>query len=109
MQAIKDLQNNKDPGPDGSTPEFYKAFQNLLSDPLLKMLSYSFESGALPNTMMDANISLIKETNLQVTGLHIGQLLCWMWTENYLLKYWPEGLKVTFYYLIRPDWFHSRS
>lgn len=42
MQAIKDLQNNKAPGPDGLTPEFYKAFQNLLIDPLLKMLSYSF-------------------------------------------------------------------
>ena len=59
MQAIKDLENNKAPGPDGLTPVFYKAFQNLLTDPLLKMLSYSFKSGALPNTMMDANISSI--------------------------------------------------
>ena len=59
MQAIKDLQNNNAPGQDGLTTEFYKAFHNLLTDPLLKMLSYSFKSGALPTTMMDANISLI--------------------------------------------------
>ncbi len=33
--------------------------QGILVDPLLKILSYSFESGALPDTMLDANISLI--------------------------------------------------
>uniref|UniRef100_A0A3P8T5H6 Uncharacterized protein n=1 Tax=Amphiprion percula TaxID=161767 RepID=A0A3P8T5H6_AMPPE len=46
------------PGPDGLTPEFYKAFCDLLTGPLLNMLSYSFNSGALPHTMMEANISL---------------------------------------------------
>lgn len=59
IDAIRDLQNNKAPGPDGLTPEFYKAFQDLLVNPLLNMLSHSFESGTLPGTMMDANISLI--------------------------------------------------
>lgn len=53
------LQNNKAPGPDGLTPEFYKTFCDLLIGLLLNMLSYSFKSGVLPNTMMDANISLI--------------------------------------------------
>lgn len=58
-EAINTLQNNKAPGPDGLTPEFYKTFCDLLIGLLLNMLSYSFKSGVLPNTMMDANISLI--------------------------------------------------
>lgn len=58
-EAIYDLQNNKTPGPDGLNAECYEGFQGLLIDLLLKMLSYSFESGALPDTMMDTNISLI--------------------------------------------------
>lgn len=58
-EAINTLQNNKAPGPDGLTPEFYKTLCDLLISPLLNMLSYSFKSGVLPNTMMDANISLI--------------------------------------------------
>uniref|UniRef100_A0A3B4YV99 Reverse transcriptase domain-containing protein n=1 Tax=Stegastes partitus TaxID=144197 RepID=A0A3B4YV99_9TELE len=59
MEAISALKNNKAPGPDSLTPEFYKAFCDLLIDPLLDMLSYSFNSGGLPHTMMDANIFLI--------------------------------------------------
>ena len=58
-EAISALNNNKAPGPDGLTPEFYKTFFDLLIGPLINMLSYSFNSGALPHTMMDANISLI--------------------------------------------------
>ena len=30
-----------------------------------------------------------------MTVLPIAQLLCWMWTENYLQKYWPEGLNIS--------------
>lgn len=58
-EAINNLQNNKAPGPDGLTPEFYKAFQRMLINPLLNMLSYSFESGAFHDTMINADISLI--------------------------------------------------
>ncbi|KAF7655329.1 hypothetical protein LDENG_00057590 [Lucifuga dentata] len=58
--TINNLQNNKTPGPNGLTPEFFlKSFQNLLVDPLLKMLSHSFDSNNLPSTMMHANIPLI--------------------------------------------------
>lgn len=55
-EVINTLQNNKAPGPDGLTSEFYKTFCDLLSGPLFNMLSYSFNSGVLPNTMMDANL-----------------------------------------------------
>ena len=40
------------------TPKFYKAFCGLLINPMFHMLS-NFKLGPLPNTMMDANISLI--------------------------------------------------
>lgn len=69
IAAINELQNNKAPGPDGLTPEFFKSFRSLLVDPLLKMLSHSFNSGHLPNTMMDTNISLILKKGRPIRGL----------------------------------------
>lgn len=57
--AIDKLQSNKAPGPDGFSSEFYRKLKNTLINPLYKMLVHSFDQCTLPNTMMEANISLI--------------------------------------------------
>ena len=59
LNAINGLQSGKAPGPDGLSSEFYKEFQDLLADPLLNMLNYSFERGVLPVSLREAYISLI--------------------------------------------------
>lgn len=53
------LKDNKAPGPDGFTAEFYKKFQGIIIDLLYDMIQSTFESGSLPPSMMEANISLI--------------------------------------------------
>ena len=59
INAIKNLQSGKSPGPDGLTCEFYKEFSSLLLEPLLEMLNHSFTTTELPQTLREANISLI--------------------------------------------------
>ena len=39
--SLRHMKNNKSPGPDGLTVEFYKAFWNDLKDPLLKVYNNS--------------------------------------------------------------------
>ena len=68
ISAITEIQINKAPGADGLTSVFYKKFKDFLATPLLKMLSHSFNIGSLPETITDANISLIlKENKPQAT------------------------------------------
>lgn len=57
LKAIKTLQNREAPGPDGFSSEVYEEF--LFADPLLDMFNYSFLHNRLPQTLREANISLI--------------------------------------------------
>lgn len=59
ISAIGKLHNNKAPGPDGVTVEFYKEFKDCLMQPLLAALVQSFEDGALLSSATEACISLI--------------------------------------------------
>lgn len=59
LVALKSMPSGKAPGPDGFGCEFYKEFSNILLDPLLSMLNHSFENGILPQSLREANISLI--------------------------------------------------
>lgn len=59
LDAIKGLQSSKSPGPDGLCVEFYKEFQDLLVDPLLDMFNDALIKGSLPQSVREANISLI--------------------------------------------------
>uniref|UniRef100_A0A8K9V8C7 Reverse transcriptase domain-containing protein n=1 Tax=Oncorhynchus mykiss TaxID=8022 RepID=A0A8K9V8C7_ONCMY len=59
MFAIKNLQNGKAPGPDGFCSEFYKEFHGLILEPLRDMFNHSFSNDQLPQTLREANISLI--------------------------------------------------
>lgn len=57
--AIKNMQNNKTPGPDGYPVEFYKKFSAKLAPILSEMYNYSLEQNTLPHSLTEASISLI--------------------------------------------------
>uniref|UniRef100_A0A3Q2ZER1 Reverse transcriptase domain-containing protein n=1 Tax=Kryptolebias marmoratus TaxID=37003 RepID=A0A3Q2ZER1_KRYMA len=58
-EAIKNMPNNKSPGPDGFPAEFYKEFWIILEPVFYRMLCESKEKGRLPTHMNLANISLL--------------------------------------------------
>lgn len=59
FKAIKSLRSGKSPGPDGFCCEFYKQFRDIIVEPLLDMFNHSFITGEFPQTLKEANISLI--------------------------------------------------
>ncbi len=59
QDAIKSLQSNKSPGPDGLTTEYYKTFSDILAPVLRDMYNEAFLCGRLPDTLSRATISLI--------------------------------------------------
>lgn len=55
------LKSGKSPGPDGFIPEFYKECMDMIIDQLHNMFIHSSESGCLPSSLNQADISLIKK------------------------------------------------
>ncbi len=57
--AIDELKENKSPGLDGLTPEFYKTFKSNIVKPLLEMIIESHKEGQLPDSLKKAVVTLI--------------------------------------------------
>ena len=64
--ALREMNNNKSPGSDGITTEFYKIFWNDIKSFYIKSLNYSFENGNLTTLQKQGIISLLpkKDKNL---------------------------------------------
>lgn len=59
LHAINSLNDNKSPGQDGITAEFYKQFKNLLSKILLRIFSVMEQTRCTPRTFAQGIITII--------------------------------------------------
>ena len=57
--ALREMNNNKSPGSDGITTEFYKIFWNDLKSNYVKSMNYSFDAGSLTTLQKQGIISLL--------------------------------------------------
>ena len=61
LKGLQLFENNKSPGDDGLTAEFYKAFWNIVGNLMVESLNYSYDHGELSNSQKRAIITLIEK------------------------------------------------
>lgn len=69
LQALNGMENQKSPGSDGLTAEFYKTFWTILKKYLIDSLNYSYQTGKLTQLQKQAIITLLPKTNKDTTLL----------------------------------------
>lgn len=62
-RAIREMANNKYPGSDGLTKEFYEHFWNKLEEPLVKVANQNYEIGKMSYSQRQALLKLLYKRN----------------------------------------------
>ena len=70
FKCLQTFENNKSPGDDGLTVEFYKAFWNPLSSLLVDSLNYSYDHGELSNSQKRAIITGLLRKKIRTGGIY---------------------------------------
>ena len=66
LNALKAMESNTSPGPDGLTREFYVASFDVIGDVLCRVVELCFECESLPSSSKTSYITLLcKDDNIQ--------------------------------------------
>ena len=63
------MKNQKSPGSDGITVEFFKLFWNDLKEFYINSINYSFQTGSLTDLQKQSIITLLPKQNKDITSL----------------------------------------
>ena len=69
INALKNMKNQKSPGFDGITVEFYKLFWNDVKEFYINSINYSFQTGSLTDLQKQSIIRLLPKQNTDITSL----------------------------------------
>ena len=69
INALKNMKNQKSPGSDGITVEFYKLFWNDVKEFYINSINYSFQTGSLTDLQKQSIITLLPKQNKDRTSL----------------------------------------
>ena len=69
INALKNMKNQKSPGSDGITVEFYKLFWNDVKEFYINSINYSFQTGSLTDLQKQSIITLLPKQNKDITSL----------------------------------------
>ena len=103
-KSVKELHNNKAPGPDGLPGEFYKIFWNDISDLVSKSFQDAFKNGSLSKTQKQGVLCLIPKKGKDLTKLESWRPLSLLNTDYKILaKVLAKRLKSALLEIINPD------
>ena len=69
LLVLKSMPNNKSPGNDGLTNEFYGVFWEDLKTPLISRFKSAFDKGDLSNSQKQVVIKLIEKKKIKIEDL----------------------------------------